>query len=105
MYTFRKEENIISRIDDVCTKILLALAKDTADAADYAKLQRTVGAGSVQTIKRHIEHLKQMGMVHVKTEKRGIRDFYKISLSKKGSEAAHSFDKKISMGKEDVNDF
>jgi len=72
-----------SQIDDVCTKILLALHKNKADT-DYAQLQRSVGAGSIKTIKKHVKHLLDMGFIEVNSLHRGMRVYYKISLSKKG---------------------
>jgi DNA-binding HxlR family transcriptional regulator len=72
-----------SQIDDVCTKILLALQKNKADI-DYAQLQRSVGAGSIKTIKKHVKHLLDMGFIEVNSLHRGMRVYYKISLSKKG---------------------
>lgn len=85
---------MISKIDDICAKILVVLLKNTADAMDYAQLQRNIGAGSVRTIKKHIEHLLNMGLVNVKTERRGMRFYYRISLSRKGIDIASSFQQK-----------
>jgi DNA-binding HxlR family transcriptional regulator len=76
---------MISKIDDACAKILLTLLKDKTD---YAQLQRSVGAGSVETIKRHVKHLLDKGLVEVNREHRGMRFYYKISLTKKGVEIA-----------------
>jgi DNA-binding HxlR family transcriptional regulator len=83
-----------SKIDDICTNILLVLSKNTADAIDYAKLQRDVGAGSSKTIKKHVSHLSRMGLVEVRTEKRGMRCYYKISLSSKGVDTVQHFQQK-----------
>jgi DNA-binding HxlR family transcriptional regulator len=74
---------MISEIDEICRKILLALQKNKADV-DYAQLQRDVGAGSIKTIKKHVKHLLDKGLVEVNTLHRGMRVYYKISLSKKG---------------------
>ncbi|MEM3760554.1 MAG: hypothetical protein QXZ02_05535 [Candidatus Bathyarchaeia archaeon] len=72
-----------SEIDEICRKILLALQKNKADT-DYAQLQRSVGAGSIKTIKKHVKHLLDKGFVEVNLLHRGMRVYYKISLSKKG---------------------
>jgi DNA-binding HxlR family transcriptional regulator len=72
-----------SEIDEICRKILLALQKNKADT-DYAQLQRNVGAGSIKTIKKHVKHLLDKGLVEVDSLHRGMRVYYKISLSKKG---------------------
>jgi DNA-binding HxlR family transcriptional regulator len=74
---------MISEIDEICRKILLALQKNKADV-DYAQLQRDVGAGSIKTIKKHVKHLLDKGLVEVNTLHRGMQVYYKISLSKKG---------------------
>jgi DNA-binding HxlR family transcriptional regulator len=78
----------MSKTDDICTNILLILLKNTTDPTDYAQLQRSVGAGSLKTVKKHVDHLLQRGLVDVKTEKRGMRHYYKISLSSKGVDTA-----------------
>jgi len=94
MQTFGKDENMTSRIDDACAKILLALSRNTADAVDFAQLQRAMGAGSVRTVKRHVEHLQGMGLVQVRTEKRGMRDYYRISLNSKGNDTVRRLQQK-----------
>ena len=75
----------MSEIDDVCTKILLNLIGNTKD---YAQLQRGIGAGSVRTAKRHVKHLKDKGLVEVERERRGIKFYYRIFLTKNGTEVA-----------------
>ena len=88
----------MSKTDDICTNILLVLLKNTTDATDYAQLQRSVGAGSLKTIKKHVDHLLQRGLVEVRTEKRGMRDYYKISLSSKGVDTVAVFNRKVIKG-------
>lgn len=74
-----------STIDDICKKILQILGSNTTD---FALLQRSIGAGSMRTIKNHVKHLEEKGLVQVKKERRGIRDYYRISLTKKGADVA-----------------
>jgi len=83
-----------SRIDDICTNILSVLLKNTTDAMDYAQLQRAVGAGSSTTIKKHVDHLLKEELAEVKTEKRGMRRYYRISLSSKGVDTARRLQQK-----------
>jgi DNA-binding HxlR family transcriptional regulator len=88
---------MISKIDDVCTKILFALQKNETDT-DYAQLQRNVGAGSIKTIKKHVKHLLDMGLIEVNSIQRGMRVYYKISLSKKGIDMVSRLKQKSNYG-------
>ena len=74
-----------SEFDEVCSKILLALLKNMSN---FAELQRSVGAGSVRTIKRHVKHLTDKELVKVNRERQGLRFYYNISLTPKGIEVA-----------------
>jgi len=85
---------MMSDIDDVCNQIILVLAKNSSSSVDYAQLQRNVGAGSVQTVKKHVKHLLEAGLVKVETENRGMRIYYKISLSKKGIKMSRNLHRK-----------
>lgn len=74
-----------SEFDEVCSSILGALLKNMSN---FAELQRYVGAGSVRTIKKHVKHLTDRGLVKVNRERQGLRFYYNISLTKKGIEVS-----------------
>jgi len=82
---WRGTDNLTSEFDEVCSRILVALLKN---ASNFAGLQRSVGAGSARTIKKHAKHLTDKGLIEVNRERRGVRFYYNISLTEKGTKVA-----------------
>lgn len=68
-------------IDDVCEKILEVLS---TVPKSLAQITREVGAASTKSIKQHLTHLDEKGLVNIKKEKVGLRYYYQITISNKG---------------------
>ena len=74
----------LEKIDPTCKLIMISLLDGDKD---YAQLQRAINAGSNKAVKSHVKHLSPT-YVSVKKEPRGLRTFYKLSLTEEGKTLA-----------------
>jgi len=68
-------------LDNLCKKILLVLPEN--ESLTLSQIQRE-GDMSYEAAKRHVNHLKELGLVNIQKIRMGNREYYQISLTEKG---------------------